>query len=422
MRELLEIIAATDPEVARAVVGELQRERHTIELIASENFTSVAVLAAQGSVFTNKYAEGLPGRRYYGGCSWADEVERLAQERAKELFGAEHVNVQPHAGAQANMAVYFAACKPGDRVMGLSLAHGGHLTHGHALNFSGRLFEVEAYSVDPATEQIDYDQVMAEAKRFRPRMIVAGGSAYPRTLDFEAFARIAAEVDAVLMVDMAHIAGLVAAGVHPSPIEHAEFVTTTTHKTLRGPRAGLAMCREEYAADLDRAVFPGTQGGPLVHVIAAKAIALRLALEPSFKDYQRQVVANAKRLAEVVAAGGFRLVAGGTDTHLFMFDVTPKNVTGKEAEEWLERVGLTVNKNAIPFDPLPPAQASGIRVGTPAATTRGMKEPEMEEIGSIICEAMNTVGDESALAELSGRVAALVERFPLYPEFGEPGG
>lgn len=419
MRELIEIIAAADPAVAAALVGEIRRERDTLELIASENFTSTAVLAAQGSVFTNKYAEGYPGKRYYGGCSWADQVERLAIDRAKELFGADHVNVQPHAGAQANMAVYFAALAPGDRVMGLSLAHGGHLTHGHGASFSGKLYEVEAYTVDAASETLDYGAVLAQAKVFRPRMIVAGASAYPRVLDFEAFARIAAEVDAILLVDMAHIAGLVAAGLHPSPVPHADFVTTTTHKTLRGPRAGLAMCREEHAAELDKALFPGMQGGPLVHAIAAKAVALGLALRPEFADYQRRILDNAKALAAVVAAGGYRLVTGGTDTHLFLVDLTPKQITGKVAEEWLEEVGLTVNKNAIPFDPLPPAQASGIRVGTPAVTTRGMREDEMAEIGALICDALDHIGEDAALGGLQARVRALTDRFPLYPEFGD---
>lgn len=419
MREHLELLAAADPEVARAVIGELRRERDTLELIASENFTSQAVLAAQGSVFTNKYAEGLPGRRYYGGCAWADEVERLAQERAKRLFGAEHVNVQPHAGAQANMAVYFTVLDPGDRVMGMSLAHGGHLTHGHAASFSGRLYDVLAYTVDPATETLDYDALMTQAKMFRPRLIVAGASAYPRRLDFEAFARVAREVDAVLMVDMAHIAGLVAAGLHQNPVPYAEFVTTTTHKTLRGPRSGMVLCRDAYAADLDKTVFPGIQGGPLIHVIAAKAVALGEALTPEFSEYQKRVVANARRLAEAVAAGGLRLVAGGTDTHLFLVDLTPKKVTGKQAEEWLEAAGITLNKNAIPFDRLPPAQASGIRIGTPAVTTRGMGEAEMDEVGAIICDALNHMGDEAALGELKARVASLTERFPLYPEFGD---
>lgn len=419
MRELIELLARTDPEVARALIGEITRERTTLELIASENFASPSVLAALGSVFTNKYAEGYPGHRYYGGCKWADEVERLAIDRARQLFGADHVNVQPHAGAQANMAVYFAVCAPGDRVLGMSLAHGGHLTHGYAVNFSGKLYDAQAYTVDPQTETIDYDALLAHAKKFKPRMLIGGGSAYPRTLDFEAFERIAAEVDAVLLIDMAHIAGLVAAGLHANPVPHAQFVSTTTHKTLRGPRAGMVMCRDDYAADLDKAVFPGMQGGPLVHCIAAKAVAFGEALKPEFADYQRRVVANAKVLSEAVAGGGFRLVAGGTDTHLFLVDLTPKEITGKQAEDWLEEVGLTVNKNEVPFDPLPPATTSGIRIGTPAVTTRGMGVAEMGEIGALICDALNHVGDVSALPGLVARVESLTDRFPLYPEFGD---
>jgi glycine hydroxymethyltransferase len=419
MRDLLEILAATDPEVARAIAGELTRERGTLELIASENFTSPAVLAAQGSVFTNKYAEGYEARRYYGGCGWADVAEHTAIERAKRLFGAEHVNVQPHAGVQANMAVYFAALKAGDRVMGMSLAHGGHLSHGAPASFSGKLYEFQAYTVDPETEMLHYDAILEQAKVFRPRMIVAGASAYPRIIDAEELAKVAAEVGAMLMVDIAHTAGLVAGGAHPSPVPHADFVTSTTHKTLRGPRGGMVMCRERYAEALDKAVFPGMQGGPLVHVIAAKAVALGEALRPEFKDYAAQIVANAKILAETLSAGGFRLVTGGTDTHLILVDLSPKGLTGKQAEAWLEEVGLTTNKNAIPFDPLPPTQASGIRVGTPAMTTRGMREPEMAEIGSLIHDALGAVGDRSALPALSARVKALTDAFPLYEGLGD---
>ena len=403
-----------DPEIARAIDREVDRQARTLELIASENFVSEAVLEALGSVLTNKYAEGLPGRRYYGGCEFVDVAESLAIERARKLFNAEHVNVQPHSGAQANQAVYMTALKPGETVLGMNLAHGGHLTHGHPLNFSGKMYKIVPYGVRQDTETIDYDEVERLALEHRPRLIVAGASAYPRTLDFERFADIAKKCGALLMVDMAHIAGLVAAGLHPSPFPHSDFVTTTTHKTLRGPRGGMVFSKAQYAKDLDKIVFPGIQGGPLMHVIAAKAVCLEEALQPEFCDYQRQIVANAKVLAETLAAEGFRIVSGGTDNHLMLVDVFSKKVTGKQAEQNLERAGITVNKNAIPFDTNPPMTASGIRIGTPAVTTRGMKEPEMRRIGQWIAEVLHNLDDESVRKRVRSEVETLTEQFPLY--------
>ena len=403
-----------DPEVYDAIGGETRRQAETLELIASENFTSEAVLEATGSIFTNKYAEGYPGRRYYGGCEFVDVVESLARERAKQLFGAEHANVQPHSGTQANIAVYETLLKEGDTVLGMDLAHGGHLSHGHPLNFSGRHYRFIGYGVRRDTETIDYDQVERLAREHRPVLLVAGASAYPRVIDFKRMAGIAREIGCPFMMDMAHIAGLVAAGVHPTPVLHADFVTTTTHKTLRGPRGGLILCREQYAKDLDRVVFPGEQGGPLVHVIAAKAVCLKEAMEPEFKTYQEQIVANARALAATLAARGFRIVSGGTDTHLMLVDVYQRGILGRDAEKWLERAGITVNKNAIPFDTQPPLKASGIRIGTPALTTRGMKEPEMERIGHWIADALEHVGDEGVVARIRAQVSELAAQFPLY--------
>ncbi len=403
-----------DPEIARAIDGEVEREVRTLELIASENFVSEAVLQALGSVLTNKYAEGLPGKRYYGGCEFVDVAESLAIERAKRLFNAEHVNVQPHSGAQANQSVYMTVLQPGDTVLGMNLAHGGHLTHGHPLNFSGKMYKIVPYGVRQDTETIDYDELERLALENRPRLIIAGASAYPRTLDFERFAAIAKKCEAHLMVDMAHIAGLIAAGLHPSPFPHADFVTTTTHKTLRGPRGGMVFSKAQYAKDLDKIVFPGIQGGPLMHVIAAKAVCFHEALQPEFREYQRQIIANAKVLAETVAAEGFRIVSGGTDTHLMLVDVFSKQVTGKQAQQALEGAGITVNKNAIPFDVNPPMTASGIRIGTPAVTTRGMKEPEMRRIGRWIAEVLLHLDDESVQRRVKSEVEALTEQFPLY--------
>ncbi|HOB91579.1 MAG: serine hydroxymethyltransferase [Bacillota bacterium] len=412
---MFEELRQVDPEVADAILKETRRQGQKIELIASENFVSQAVLEAQGSVLTNKYAEGYPGRRYYGGCEFVDIVETLAIERAKKLFGAEHVNVQPHSGAQANTAVYFALLEPGDVVMGMNLAHGGHLTHGHPMNFSGRFYKIVPYGVSRETETIDYDEVAEIAKANSPKLIVAGASAYPRIIDFARLREIADSVGAMLMVDMAHIAGLVAAGLHPSPVPYADFVTTTTHKTLRGPRGGMILCKKEYAKRIDSAVFPGTQGGPLMHVIAAKAVALKLALQPEFAEYQRQTVANAKALAAALVAEGFDLVSGGTDNHLMLVNLINKGLTGKDAEKALDEVGITVNKNAIPFDPQKPFISSGIRLGTPAVTSRGMKEPEMKEIASMIAEVLNGMKsgtlDKQAVA---AQVQTLCARFPLY--------
>ena len=405
-----------DPEIAEAIHLETERQADGLELIASENFVSEAVMEAAGSVLTNKYAEGYPGRRYYGGCEFVDRAEALAIERAKALFGAAHVNVQPHSGTQANMAVYFSVLQPGDTIMGLNLAHGGHLTHGSPVNFSGRFFRVIPYGVHPETEQIDFGQVERLAREHRPKMIVVGGSAYPRTLDFATFKEIATAVGAILMADIAHPAGLIAAKLHPSPIPYAEFVTTTTHKTLRGPRGGMIMCQEEYAAVLNRNLFPGFQGGPLMHIIAAKAVAFKEALSDEFRAYQRQIQLNAVALAEELGALGFRLVAGGTDTHLLLVDLRPKRLTGKVAETALEKAGITVNKNAIPFDPEKPAVTSGIRIGTPAVTTRGMREEEMRLIGQLIAEVLEDVTDEARQRRVRDKVRELCQQFPLYAE------
>jgi len=405
-----------DPEIAEAIHLETERQADGLELIASENFVSEAVMEAAGSVMTNKYAEGYPGRRYYGGCEFVDRAEALAIERAKALFGAAHVNVQPHSGTQANMAVYFSVLQPGDTIMGLNLAHGGHLTHGSPVNFSGRFFRVIPYGVHPETEQIDFAQVERLAREHRPKMIVVGGSAYPRTLDFATFKEIAAAVGAILMADIAHPAGLIAAKLHPSPIPYAEFVTTTTHKTLRGPRGGMVMCQEEYAAVLNKNLFPGFQGGPLMHIIAAKAVAFKEALSDEFRAYQRQIQLNAVALAEELGALGFRLVAGGTDTHLMLVDLRPKRLTGKVAETALEKAGITVNKNAIPFDPEKPAVTSGIRIGTPAVTTRGMREEEMRLIGQLIAEVLQDATDEARQRRVRDKVRELCQQFPLYTE------
>jgi glycine hydroxymethyltransferase len=413
MRPEIDPLVAADPEVAAAVDGEIRRQQETLELIASENFVSPAVLSAAGSVFTNKYAEGYPGRRYYGGCEFVDKVERLARERACALFGAEHANVQPHSGSQANMAVYFTALKPGDKVLGMNLSHGGHLTHGHPLNFSGFLYEVIPYGVRKDTETIDYDEMTGLAREHRPKLIVVGASAYSRTIDFEPFRRAADEVGALLMVDMAHIAGIVAAGLHPSPIPHADFVTTTTHKTLRGPRAGVIFSKKAHAKELDRKTFPGIQGGPLVHIIAAKAVCFREAATAGFREYQRRILDNARTLASVLAEEGYRVVSGGTDTHLFLLDVASRGLTGKIAEAALERAGVTVNKNAIPFDTRPPLEASGIRVGAPAVTTRGMGTAEMERIGRLMAKVLRAPDDEEVARSVRAEVLELCRAFPL---------
>jgi len=390
------------------------RHHEGLEMIASENFVSRAVLEAAGTVFTNKYAEGYPGKRYYGGCEFADVVENLARDRAKRLFAAEHVNVQPHSGSQANAAAYMTLCSPGDTILGLDLAHGGHLTHGHKLNFSGKLYRVVGYQVRRDTETIDYDELEATALREKPKVIVGGGSAYPRQFDFPRMREIADKVGASLMIDMAHFAGLVAGGVHPSPVPHAHVVTTTTHKTLRGPRAGMILCRQELAASIDRSVFPGQQGGPLMHIIAAKAVAFREALQPEFAEYARQIVANAKVLAAALAEGGYRIISGGTDTHLILVDVFQKGILGSEAEFALGQAGITVNKNAIPYDANPPMKPSGIRIGTPALTTRGMKEPEMRGIAGWIVSALEHRADPAKLAQIRGEVLEMAEQFPLY--------
>jgi len=403
-----------DPEVAEAIEKEERRQMEKLELIASENFVSRAVMAAQGCVMTNKYAEGYPGRRYYGGCEFVDIAESLAIERAKKLFGAEHANVQPHSGAQANSAVYFAFLKPGDTVLGMNLSHGGHLTHGSPVNISGTYYRFVSYGVDEKTETINYDEVARLAREHRPRLIVAGASAYPRVIDFARFAEIARETGAMLMVDMAHIAGLVAAGLHPSPVPYAEVVTTTTHKTLRGPRGGMILCRGEFAAAIDRAVFPGTQGGPLMHVIAAKAVCLKEALGEEFRRYQEQIVKNAQALAEGLKKRGFRLVSGGTDNHLMLVDLRPQNLTGKVAEKLLDEVRITVNKNTIPFDPQGPMVTSGIRLGTPALTSRGMKEAEMEIVAEAISLVLHAPEDQAVHERVRGMVKELCDRFPLY--------
>jgi glycine hydroxymethyltransferase len=410
------LLTDIDPEIAQAIRNEVHRQNSGLELIASENFVSHAVLEATGSVLTNKYAEGYPGRRYYGGCEFVDVAESLAIARAKELFGAEHANVQPHSGAQANMAVYLTLVKPGETVLGMNLAHGGHLTHGHPLNFSGKLYTIVPYGVRRDDERIDYEELGRLAREHRPKMIMVGASAYPRVIDFPAIRTIGEEVGAPVVTDMAHIAGLVAAGVHPSPVPHSDFVSTTTHKTLRGPRGGLVLSRAAFAKELDKALFPGVQGGPLMHVIAAKAVCLKEAMEPAFTEYQRQIVANAKRLAAGLAASGFRLVSGGTDTHLMLVDVFSKGITGKVAEAALGRAGITVNKNAIPFDQNPPMVASGIRVGTPAVTTRGMREPEMDQIAGFIARVLAAPEDERAITAVRAEVEALCRTFPLYPE------
>jgi glycine hydroxymethyltransferase len=408
-------LAQFDPEVTSAIRQETERQEYSLEFIASENFVSEEVLAAQGSVLTNKYAEGYPSKRYYGGCEFVDVAEQLAIDRAKELFGAEHVNVQAHSGSQANMAVYFAECKPGDTVLGMNLAHGGHLTHGSPVNFSGKLFNIVPYGIDKETGRIDYDEVEQLAKEHKPKLIVVGASAYPRTLDFEAFRKIADMVGAPVMVDMAHIAGLVAAGVHPTPIPHAEYVTTTTHKTLRGPRGGMILCQEEYAKKLNSNIFPGIQGGPLMHVIAAKAVALKEALAPEFKVYAQQVVNNAQALAEELVSRGYNLVSGGTDNHLMLVDFSGSDLTGKVAEETLEKAGITVNKNAVPFDTRSPFVTSGVRIGTPASTTRGLKENEMRQIGAWVDEALQNIDNDSVLARIRGEIKELCQQFPLYP-------
>jgi glycine hydroxymethyltransferase len=411
-----------DPEVSAAIDAEVRRQHEGLEMIASENFVSRAVLEAAGSVFTNKYAEGYPGRRYYGGCEFADVVENLARDRAKQIFGAEHANVQPHSGSQANAAAYAAVLQPGDTILGLDLAMGGHLTHGHKLNFSGKLYHVVSYGVRKDTETIDYDELEQTALREKPKLIIGGGSAYPRFFDFARMREIADKCGALLLVDMAHFAGLVAGGVHPSPVPHAQIVTTTTHKTLRGPRAGMILCGQELAAAIDKAVFPGQQGGPLVHIIAAKAVAFREVLQPGFKSYAAQIVANAKVLAETLASHEYRIISGGTDTHLMLVDVFAKGMLGSEAESALHEAGITVNKNAIPFDTNPPLKPSGIRIGTPALTTRGMKEGEMHTIGGWIAEALDHRTDSSALARVRGQVLEMAEQFPLYGWLREPAG
>jgi glycine hydroxymethyltransferase len=405
-----------DPEIAAAIDNEVRRQHEGLELIASENFVSEAVLEAMGSVFTNKYAEGYPGKRYYGGCEFADVVENLARDRAKQLFGAEHANVQPHAGSQANMEAYSAVLQPGDTILGLNLAHGGHLTHGFHLNFSGKTYRVVPYGVTKETETIDYDDLEKLAEKERPKMIIGGGSAYPRIIDFARMRQIADKIGALYLVDMAHFAGLVAGGAHPSPVPHAHIVTSTTHKTLRGPRAGMILSKQEFAAAIDKVVFPGMQGGPLVHIIAAKAVCFREAMQPDFRDYARQVVANAKVLAETLAAEGFRIISGGTDTHLMLVDVFSKGMFGSEAEKALDQAGITVNKNAIPFDTNPPLKPSGIRIGTPALTTRGMKEAEMRQVGRWISEALHHRTDAAVLAKIRKQVLELADTFPLYAE------
>jgi glycine hydroxymethyltransferase len=409
-------LADTDPEIAKAIADERHRQNTGLELIASENFVSRAVLEAMGSVMTNKYAEGYPGKRYYGGCEFVDVAESLAIDRAKRLFGAEHANVQPHSGAQANMAVYFTLLKPGDTVLGMNLAHGGHLTHGHPLNFSGKLYTIVPYGVREDDQRIDYDELERLAHEHKPKMIMVGASAYPRVIDFERIGKVGRDIGAPVVTDMAHIAGLVAAKIHPSPVPHSDFVTTTTHKTLRGPRGGMVLSKAQYAKDLDRTMFPGIQGGPLMHVIAAKAVCFTEAMEPSFVAYQRQIVANAQRLASVLSAAGFRLVSGGTDNHLMLVDVFSRGITGKAAEAALGKAAITVNKNAIPFDKNPPMVASGIRVGTPAVTSRGMREDEMETIGELITRVLASPEDDTALASVKAEVEALCRKFPLYPE------
>jgi glycine hydroxymethyltransferase len=407
-------LAEVDPAIYQAILHEAERQHSQLELIASENFTSEAVIEASGSVFTNKYAEGYPGKRYYGGCEFSDIVENLARDRAKKLFGAEHANVQPHSGSQANQAAYAAILQPGDIILGLNLAHGGHLTHGHKLNFSGKTYNVVPYGVRKEDELIDYDELDRQALEHKPKMIVAGASAYSRVLDFARFRRAADSVGAVFLVDMAHISGLVAAGVHPNPCQFADIVTSTTHKTLRGPRGGLILCKEQYAAAIDKTVFPGFQGGPLVHIIAAKAVCFLEAMAPGFVDYQKQVVANAQTLARGLMDQGFRVVSGGTDTHLMLVDVFSKGIRGKEAEAALDRARITVNKNAIPFDVNPPLNPSGIRLGSPAVTTRGFRDQEMREVAALIADVLHNISSDDAIAAVGRRVAALTDKFPLY--------
>jgi glycine hydroxymethyltransferase len=407
-------LEAVDPQIAELLKEEAKRQATGLELIPSENLVSEAVLEAMGSIFTNKYAEGYPGKRYYGGCEYADKVEQLAIDRAKELFGAEHANVQAHSGTSANVAVYMSTLQPGDTVLGMNLSHGGHLTHGHPLNFSGRMYKFVAYGVRQDNEQIDYDEIERLAREHRPKMIVAGASAYSRVIEFERISKVAKAVGALFFVDMAHIAGLVAAGVHPSPVPHADIVSTTTHKTLRGPRGGMVLCKTAFAKELDKLTFPGTQGGPLVNTIAAKAVCLKEAIEPGFAEYQKQVVANARALAATIAKRGFRIVSGGTDTHLFLIEVHSRGITGTDAEKALDRAGITVNKNSIPFDPLPPMKGGGIRLGSPSITTRGMREPEMEQIGGWIADVLGHIGDAAAEQSVRKQVAELAGRFPIY--------
>ena len=412
----MSLLSKVDPEIARAILDETRRQAGKLELIASENFVSEAVLEAQGSIMTNKYAEGYPAKRYYGGCEYVDIAESLAIERCKKLFGADHVNVQPHSGTQANMAVYFSVLEPGDTILGMNLSHGGHLSHGSPANFSGRLYKVVAYGVDRETETIDFNEVEDQARKHKPKIIVVGASAYPRTIDFNAFRQIADRTGAVVMADIAHIAGLVAVGLHPSPVPICEVVTTTTHKTLRGPRGGLVMCKEAFAKALNSRVFPGMQGGPLMHVIAAKAVAFQEALSDSFRDYQAQIVKNARAMAEGLTGEGFRLVSGGTDNHLMLVDLTAQGISGKDAQEALDRAGITVNKNGIPFDTRGPMITSGIRIGTPALTTRGMKEADMKRIAGLIAEVLGHIEDESRIRDVRAEVASLCEKFPLYSE------
>lgn len=409
----------TDPEIYQTILKEYERQFYHLELIASENFTSLAVMEAQGSVLTNKYAEGLPGKRYYGGCEFVDIAESLAIERVKRLYGAEHANVQPHSGSQANMAVYMAFLKPEDVILGMDLAHGGHLTHGAKVNFSGKVYKAFYYGLNPETELIDYDQVWKLAKEYKPKIIVAGASAYPRVIDWEKFAEIAKDVGAYLMVDMAHYAGLIAGGVYPNPVPYSDFVTSTTHKTLRGPRGGFILCKREYAKEIDKSVFPGTQGGPLMHVIAAKAVAFKEAMTEDFKNYARQVVLNAKAMAEEFLRLGFKVITGGTDSHIVLLDLRNKGITGKEAEDALGKANITVNKNAVPFDPLPPTKTSGIRIGTPAMTTRGMKEDEMRLIAKLIAKVIENPKEEKLIEEVRREVIELCQQFPLYPEIKE---
>jgi glycine hydroxymethyltransferase len=409
-------LSSVDPEIAEAIRHEVARQDEGLELIASENFVSPAVMEAVGSVLTNKYAEGYPGKRYYGGCEFVDVAEALAIQRAKELFGADHVNVQPHSGAQANTAVYMSALNVGDTILGMNLAHGGHLTHGHPLNFSGKFYKIVPYGVTQGEERIDYDELGRLAREHKPKMIVVGASAYPRTIEFARIRQIADETGALVMTDMAHIAGLVAAGAHPSPIPHSDFVTTTTHKTLRGPRGGMIMCKAQFAKDVDRTVFPGVQGGPLMHVIAGKAVCFKEALTPGFREYQHQIVRNAARLASGLSAAGFRLVSGGTDNHLLLVDVFSKGITGKAAEAALGRAAITVNKNAIPFDQNPPMTASGVRLGTPAVTTRGMREPDMDAIAGLIARVLAAPDDAAVAQQVKAEVGAMCRRFPLYPD------